>query len=341
MSIPAPAPVRSALPPWVASLSRFETTREPRAAWQLANTLIPYLGLLALMTWTVRSGVSYWITLALAVPAAGFMVRLFILFHDCVHGSFVRSPRLRRLLGRTLGVLVFTPFGHWGHSHLGHHVTSGDLDRRGIGDVAMLTVDEYRALPRGKRLLYRLTRDPLLMLLVGPLVAFLIVQRIPPRNGERRLVASVWWTNLAVACVVAAASFAFGFGTYLKVQLPVLYLGGMGGVWLFFVQHQFVPTYWVRRSEWSPLAAALEGSSYYKLPKVLQWFSGNIGIHHVHHLRPRIPNYRLQECLDATPELRRIEPLTIRRSLKSLRVHLWDESASRYVTFRAAARRAG
>ena len=337
-SLPEPRGATRRLPPWAAELRRFETPSNARAAWQLANTLVPYLGLLAAMAWTVERGLPYAWTVALAVPAGGFMIRLFILFHDCVHGSFVRSGWLRRWLGRVLGVLVFTPYGAWGQGHLGHHVTSGDLDRRGIGDVPLLTVREYLALSPWKRRLERAYRHPLVLLGLGPLWGFLIVQRLPPRGATPARRWSVILTDLGLVAVAAAASLAVGFDTYVKVQLPVLYLGALGGVWLFFVQHHFEPSHWVRHAAWSPLDAALEGSSYLKLPKVLQWFSGNIGLHHVHHLRPRMPNYALQRCLDATPELRAVPPLTLRRSLRSFSCHLWDEAAGAYVTFRRAER---
>lgn len=336
----SPRPNAHRLPPWAADLRRFERPSTARAAWQLANSLIPYLGLMALMVVTVRLDLPYWVTLALAVPAAGFMIRVFILFHDCVHGSFVGSVPLRQWLGRILGVLVFTPYGHWGQAHLGHHATSGDLDRRGIGDVPLLTAAEYLALSPRKRRLQRIYRHPLALLGIGPLLVFLVVQRIPPRGETRARRRSVLLTDLAVLGVAVAASLALGFETYLKVQLPVLYLGGLGGVWLFFVQHHFDPSHWVRHGDWEPLAAALQGSSYLKLPKVLQWFSGNIGLHHVHHLRPRVPNYALQRCLDETPELRAVEPLTFRRSLRSFACNVWDERAARFVTFREAERAA-
>lgn len=336
----APVPPPRGLPPWAGDLKRFERPSTARAAWQLTNTLVPYLGLLALMIFTVRRGLPYGITLALAVPAAGFMVRLFILFHDCVHGSFVRSEPVRRWLGRILGVLVFTPYGHWGQGHLGHHVTSGDLDRRGIGDVPLLTALEYLALSPGKRRLQRIFRHPLALLGVGPLLVFLVVQRIPPRGETRERRRSVLQNDLALLGVAGAACLLLGVETYVKVQLPVLFLGAMGGIWLFFVQHHFDPSHWVRRDAWTPLAAALRGSSYLKLPKVLQWFSGNIGLHHVHHLRPRVPNYALQRCHDETPALRAVEPLTFRRSLRSFSCHVWDERAGRFVTFREAERAA-
>lgn len=322
-----------------ATLRAFEQPSAARAAWQIADSLLPYLATLALMYLTIRHGLPWWTTLALAVPASGFMVRLFILMHDCTHSSFLRSRRAERVLGRILGVLVFTPFAEWRHSHLGHHTTSGDLDRRGIGDVWTMTVDEYAASPRAKRIQYRLARNALLMLLFGPLLVFLLGNRIPRRAASRERVLSVLYTDLAIAAIVATAALTIGLRAYLSIQLPVLFLGGVWGIWLFYVQHQFEPPYWARGAEWSALEAALRGSSYFKLPKVLQWFSGNIGLHHVHHLRPRIPNYNLQRCLEATPELQVPRPLTLSRSIRCARLALWDERAHAFVSFRAAARR--
>ena len=287
------------------------------------------------MYFTIRRGLPWWTTIALAVPAAGFMVRLFIIMHDCTHSSFLRSRRAERVLGRILGVIAFTPFGEWRHSHLGHHATSGDLDRRGIGDVWTMTVREYAAATRSKRLLYRVTRTPLLMLLFGPFFIFLWGNRIPPSAATRERVMSVVYTDLAIAAIVVAASLTIGLETYLAIQAPVLLIGGAWGIWLFYVQHQFEPSYWVRGQDWSPIPAALQGSSYFKLPKVLQWFSGNIGLHHVHHLRPRIPNYNLQRCLDATPALDVVPPLTLSGSFRCGRLALWDEEARAFVGFGA------
>jgi omega-6 fatty acid desaturase (delta-12 desaturase) len=321
-------------PQGAAALRLFERPSWTRAWWQLANSLIPYLALLALMLVTVQRHLPWWTTLALAIPAAGFMVRLFILMHDCTHSSFMPSRRMERVLGRFLGVLVFTPFADWQRSHLAHHATSGDLDRRGVGDVWTMTVDEFRAASRATRLQYRLARNPWLMLLFGPYLVFLIGNRIPPRHATRAQVWSVIDTNLAIAAIVVAAALTVGLRAYLLVQLPVLFFGGVWGIWLFYVQHQFEPPYWVRAEEWSYAQAAIQGSSYFKLPKVLQWFSGNIGLHQVHHARPRIPNYHLQRCLDATPEYQVAHPLTLLRSIRCARLALWDERAHAFVTFR-------
>jgi omega-6 fatty acid desaturase (delta-12 desaturase) len=321
------------------ALRRFEQPSAAKAAWQVANSLVPYLATLAAMWWTVHQALPWWTTLALAFPAAGFMVRLFILMHDCTHASFLSSRRTERVLGRVLGVLVFTPFAEWRHEHLAHHATSGDLDRRGMGDMWTMTVGEYLAAPRARQLRYRLARNPFLMLLFGPFVVFLFRNRIPVRGASRERIQSVLYTNLAIGAIATSAALTIGVRAYLFIQLPVLFLAGACGIWLFYVQHQFQPSYWARGEAWSPARAALEGSSYYRLPKVLQWFSGNIGLHHVHHLRPRIPNYNLQRCLEATPELHVPRPLTLVGSFHCAHLALWDESARALVSFRALARR--
>lgn len=321
-----------------AALRRFEQPSAATATWQLADSLVPYLATLTAMWWTVHRALPWWTTLSLALPAAGFMVRLFILMHDCAHGSFLRSRRAERVLGRVLGVLVFTPFAEWRHQHLAHHATSGNLDRRGTGDMWTMAVGEYLAASPMRRLRYRLARNPLLMLLVGPFAVFLFGHRVPARGAGRERISSVLYTDLAIGVVAAAAALTIGLRAYLLIQLPVLLLAGSWGIWLFYVQHQFEPGYWARDEGWSFTRAAFEGSSYYRLPKVLQWFSGNIGLHHVHHLRPRIPNYNLQRCLDATPELH-VRPLTLKGSFHCARLALWDERARTLVSFRALARR--
>lgn len=317
---------------------RFEQPDSARAAWQVANTVIPYLATMALMAWTVLHRLPWWTTLALALPASGLMVRVFVLMHDCTHSSFIRSRGAERVLGRVLGVLVFTPFTEWKHAHVAHHATSGDLDRRGMGDIWTMTVDEYVAAPRAKRLRYRLARNPLLMMMFGPLAVFLIANRVPRRGAARERILSVLYTDVAIGAIAVAAAWTVGLRAYVMIQLPVLLLGGAWGVWLFYVQHQFESSYWARGEAWKPVRAALQGSSHYALPKALQWFSANIGLHHVHHLRPRIANYNLQRCLDAMPELRVTKPLTLGRSLRCARLALWDERADALISFRAASR---
>ncbi len=320
-------------PAWVAELKRFEQPSVRKASLQIADTLVPYLALLTIMYFTVVWRLPYWATLLISIPAGGFLVRLFILFHDCCHGSFVPTQRFIKILGNILGVFVFTPFADFRHTHGIHHSTSGNLDRRGVGDVWTMTVDEYAASSLVRRLAYRAFRNPFIMFGLGPLYTFLINHRIPRHIASRAQLMNVLYTDAALAAVVVAASLLIGVKTYVMVQLPVLFFGGMGGIWLFYIQHQFDPAYWARSEEWESMEAALQGSSYYKLPAVLQWFAGNIGYHHVHHLRPRIPNYNLRRCVMETPELQLPDPLTLWPSLKSVRLNIWDERRKTLLSF--------
>jgi len=262
-------------------------------------------------------------------------VRTFILFHDCCHGSFFPSRWANRILGYIAGILVFTPYEAWQHPHAIHHATAGDLGRRGMGDIWTMTVEEYLAAPRRTQIAYRIFRNPMVMFVVGPPLMFLIFHRFAGKAAGKRQRRSVVLTNLAILAVTTVACLAMGWRTYLTIQIPVTIIASAIGVWAFYVQHQFEPVYWSRHQDWDPMRAALEGSSYYRLPKVLQWFTGNIGLHHIHHLRPRIPNYNLQQCFAEMPVLQAVEPLTIGRSLKCLFLDLWDEADRKMVGFGA------
>jgi len=301
--------------------------------WQLVNTLVPYAALWYLMYLSLR--VSVWLALPLAVLAAGFLVRVFIIFHDCGHGSFFPSRKANDIVGFITGVLTLTPYHHWRWEHALHHATSSDLDRRGVGDVWTLTVQEYLESSRWKRFAYRLARNPVVLFGLAPIFLFAIRQRIPSGKAPRRERHSVAWTNLGIVCVGAGLSWVFGFKTYLLLQLLIMAIGGCAGIWLFYVQHQFEGAYWERSADWDYSTAALKGSSFYKLPKVLQWFSGNIGFHHIHHLSPRIPNYHLEKCHKAEPLFQTVKPVTLFGSLKSLTFRLWDEQRQKLVGYRA------
>jgi acyl-lipid omega-6 desaturase (Delta-12 desaturase) len=292
-----------------------------KSLWQTANTLIPFFALFYL---TMRSvDISLWLTVPLALLTAGFMVRTFIIFHDCGHGSFFASQRANNLLGIITGILTFTPYYRWKHDHAVHHATSGDLDRRGKGDVYTMTVQEYLDSPWWKKIGYRVMRNPFALLLIGPMLVFVVTERIPPSKG-RREIASVWWTNLALAILIPLMGFVFGWKNYLITQLLVLFFGTGAGVWLFYIQHNFEGVYWERHAEWDYFKASLQGSSFYKLPAVLQWFSGNIGFHHIHHLGSKIPNYYLPKAYKENP-IFQVEPLTLLSSLKCLKWRLYDE----------------
>jgi len=320
-------------PSWYQALIEYQQPDLRKAAWQLANTFIPYLALWAAMYYVIWSGYSYWIALAMAVVAAGLLVRIFIFFHDCCHGSFFASRKANQVLGYVCGILTFTPYEEWRRTHAIHHATAGDLDRRGTGDVWTMTVDEYLAASRLKQVAYRLFRHPLITFGLGPAGVFLFANRVPRRSSRKQDRFSVWFTTLALLAIVLVASLTLGLWTYIMIQLPIILMAGAVGVWLFYVQHQFEGAYWARHDRWNPIQAALEGSSYYKLPKVLQWFSGNIGLHHIHHLRPRIPNYNLQRCYDEVPEVQIVEPLTLRQSFRSAWLDLWDEEQGRLIDF--------
>ena len=326
-------------PAWVGALKEYEKPSVRKVTIQLLDTVLPYLALLVLMDLTIRWRLPYVVTLALAVPASALLVRIFIFFHDCVHGSYVASPRGLSVLGNLFGILVFTPFGAWRYSHGMHHTTSGNLDRRGIGDVWTMTMDEFAASSPLRRLAYRLFRNPFIMFGLGPFFMFILVNRIPARGVKRAQVLSTLLVDVALAAVVVACGLTIGFRQYVMIQLPIMLIGGAGGVWLFYVQHQFDPSYWARTEEWNSMEAAMQGSSYYKLPRVLQWISGNIGLHHIHHLRPRIPNYNLQKALDETPHLQLPHPLRLGPSLRSVRLKLWDEKERVFLTFAQGTRR--
>jgi len=261
------------------------------------------------------------------------MVRIFIIFHDCGHGSFFPSRRANTITGFIAGLLTFAPFYHWNHKHAIHHATSGDLDRRGMGDVWTLTVKEYQTIPKRERFMYHIFRNPVMMLIIGPIYMFLIYNRFVTGEATSRERYYVYATNLGLLSLVIIFSALIGLKAYLMIQLPVIIFGGMGGIWLFYVQHQFDGIYWARHDEWDFQNAALEGSSFYKLPKVLQWFSGNIGFHHVHHLSSRIPNYYLESCHNEIPEFQNIKPLTVLSSLKCINYRLWDEENNRLVGY--------
>ena len=303
------------------------------AMWQVINTLVPYAALWCLMYFSLR--VSWWLVVPLAVLAGGFLIRIFIISHDCGHGSFFSSTRANDALGFITGVLTFTPFYHWRWEHAIHHSSSGDLDRRGTGDVWTLTVEEYLAASRWKRFAYRLARNPVILFGLAPLYLFLIHQRFSNGKAGRRERRSVWFTNLALVALVGGLTWLFGLKAYLLLQLIVLLVAGSTGIWLFYVQHQFEGVYWERKADWDYSLAALQGSSFYKLPKVLQWFSGNIGFHHIHHLSPRIPNYNLEKCHRAEPLFQTVKPVTLFSSFKSFTFRLWDEQRRKLVGYRA------
>jgi omega-6 fatty acid desaturase (delta-12 desaturase) len=321
---------------WLRLVAKYQKSSSGKASWQIINTIVPYGLLWFLMYYAVQ--VSWWLTVPLAILSGAFLVRAFIIFHDCGHGSFFKTRRANNFWGFVCGLLTFTPFYHWRWEHSLHHATSGDLDRRGVGDLWTMTVQEYLESSRGKRFSYRLARNPFVLFVLAPLFVFLVRHRIPKARANQRERWSVYWMNLAilgVACVIGAI---FGLKTYLLIQFTALMVAGATGFWLFYVQHQFEGVYWERREEWDYAAAALQGSSFYKLPRVLQWFSGNIGFHHIHHLSPRIPNYNLEKCHKSNALFQSVKPVTLLSSFKSLTFRLWDEQRRTLVSFRHARR---
>lgn len=306
-----------------------------RSLFQLMSTTLLFATLLVIMSATSHE--HYWLTLLLAIPAAGLLVRLFIIQHDCGHGSYFKSRTANDALGRVLGVLTLTPYDHWKKGHAIHHASSGNLDRRGRGDVETLTVTEYQALSPLKKLGYRLYRNPFIMVLVGAPINFIVLQRLPTGRSFRSRDARHSILSLNVALIVAfgVPMLIMGPLPVLATYLPVMIVASWIGNWLFYAQHQFDETYWERDGDWNFHAAALQGSSYFELPPVLQWFSGNIGLHHVHHLCSRVPNYRLQACHDSAPELHRIaKRITWRDSLECWQLTLWDEQRRMMIGFR-------
>ncbi len=324
---------------WGSRLAPYRAADNRRAIFEIAITLLPFIAAWG-VTWALLQ-VSPWLALLAAIPAAGLMVRLFMIQHDCGHGAMFSSRRINDWVGRAIGVLTLTPYDYWRHAHALHHAGSGNLDRRGMGDIDTLTVGEYRALRWLGRLRYRLYRHPLVMFGIGPAYLFLLRHRLP--TGAIKLGRQPWLsallTNLGIAVISAPMIYFVGLAAFLLVQLPIVAIAASIGVWLFYVQHQFDKTHWERDENWNHETAALHGSSYYDLPRPLMWITGNIGIHHLHHLCARIPFHRLPQVLKDHPELSEVGRVTLWQSLMCVRLTLWDETAKELVSFREARRR--
>jgi acyl-lipid omega-6 desaturase (Delta-12 desaturase) len=325
---------------WLKTLSKYRQPRFGRSIFELFVTVLPFVAFWTGAYISVFQG--FWPGLILVLPAAAFLLRLFMIQHDCGHGSFFARRRLDNWTGRILGVLTLTPYDYWRRAHAAHHATAGNLDERGVGDITTLTVAEYRALPLSRRLAYRLYRHPLVMFGIGPAWLFLFKQRLPfgmMKSGALPWI-STMATNLALAVLTAVMIWAVGLVPFLLIHLPVVLLAGAAGVWLFYVQHQFEETHWSKTEDWHFPEAALHGASHYDLPLLLRWITGNIGVHHVHHLSSRIPYYRLPEVLRDHPELVGIGRITLWQSLLCVRLVLWDERSGKLVSFREAAKAA-
>jgi omega-6 fatty acid desaturase (delta-12 desaturase) len=328
-------------PQWTRLLAPYRDPSSARSLFEIAVTLLPFTGLWTLAWTAVHLGL-WQLSLLPSLLAAGLLVRLFMIQHDCGHGAFFRRRAANDWVGRAIGVLTLTPYDAWRRAHAAHHAGAGNLARRGIGDIDTLTVAEYRALPFRSRLRYRCYRHPLVMFGIGPAYLFLLRHRFPlGRRGNRRQDwLSAMATNLAVSALFGGLIWLVGTGPFLLVQLPITLAAGAAGVWLFYVQHQFEATYWAETGSWSPEEAALRGSSHYHLPGALRWLTANIGVHHVHHLASRIPYYRLPKVLRDHPELADTSRITLRQSLGCVRLALWDETQKRLVSFRDARRKA-
>ena len=316
---------------WTGIIRKYNQPDIRKSIWQIINSLGPYLIMWAVMYYTL--GISYWITLALSLLAAGFLVRIFIIFHDCGHGSFFKSARTSRIVGTIIGALVFTPYDRWHRSHAAHHSTVGNLDKRGDGDVWTLTAEEYRASSRGRKLFYRLYRNPIMLFLIGPVILFTVWFRFNTKRASRSERWNVHLVNLIVLAWCVGLSLLLGWKAFLMIQVPIIFFATSAGAWLFYVQHQFEDVIWSHNEQWDYMDMALRGSSFLKTPRIIQWFSGNIGFHHIHHLSPKIPNYKLQRCHEENPIFSSIKPMNIGKGLQSMKFRLWDENMGKLISF--------
>jgi acyl-lipid omega-6 desaturase (Delta-12 desaturase) len=314
------------------SVAPFEKSDTKSSLRQIMNTIPPFflLWFLAYQSLTI----SIWLTLGFAVAAAGFVVRIFIIFHDCCHGSFFKNKKVNSILGTITGIITMFPYEKWKREHSIHHATSSNLDKRGIGDVWIMTVDEYAQASFKERLSYRLYRNPLIMFGLGPIYLFFINNRLNRKDARRKERLNTYVINVSIAVVYSLVIWAIGWQAFLIVQVPIMFVSGALGIWLFYVQHQFEDSYFEDEKEWDYVKAAVDGSSYYKLPKILQWVTGNVGYHHVHHLSPRVPNYNLEKVHESTLPLQKATTITISSSLQSLHFRLYDEERKTFVSFK-------
>jgi len=317
---------------WLKIIGNYNRPAISRSTWQLINTFVPYVILWFLMYFSYS--VSYWLVLLLTIPAAGFLIRLFIIFHDCGHGSFFPSKKTNDTIGILIGVLTFTPYYRWHHAHQIHHKTAGNLDKRGAGDVWTLTVAEYKQASKSRRRFYRIYRHPLVMFGLGAGLMFILGNRFTRKHFEPKEKMSVYITNIGLLVFGSGMSLLIGVKAFLLIQLPVMYIAATAGVYLFYIQHQFPDVRWAHEEDWDYKRMALEGSSFLKLPRILQFFSGNIGFHHIHHLSSKIPNYKLEKCHKENSLFSDIKPLTFWKSFSCLKLRLWNEEKQQLISFR-------
>lgn len=317
---------------WLQIISRYNFPDTAKSWWQLINSVVPYVFAWVLMVWSLT--VSYWLTLLISIFAAGFLIRIFIIFHDCGHGSFFKSKKLNAIVGIITGLFVFTPYHKWHRDHYIHHNTVGNLDKRGIGDVSTLTVNEYINLSKWDRFTYRFFRHPLFLFGIAPMLLFVLGHRLTKKYMTFKEQLYVHLTTLGSIVIALLLIWVIGLKAYVLIQVPVLFVAAGHGIWLFYVQHQYEHVLWVRGDKWNYQKIALMGSSFFKLPRLLQWFTGNIGFHHIHHLSPKIPNYKLPECHYQNPSFQDVKPITFLSSLKTLGLRLWDEDKQMLVGFK-------
>lgn len=314
--------------------SKYHSGDNKKSYWQIVNTFIPFFLLWYLMYLSLD--VSYWITLLLAILESGLLVRIFIIQHDCGHGSFFPSKKRNNIMGVICSLFTWTPYYYWRKGHGIHHAYAGNLEHRGIGDVYTMTVNEYLNRTAWGKLKYKLYRNPLFLFVLIPSVVFLLWYRFPTSSDKamKKAESSVYWTDLALVILIGTMIYLVGFSSFLMIQLPLVIISTSLGQWLFYVQHQYEDTYWEKKDDWDFSAAALHGSSFYKLPRILQWFTGNIGFHHIHHLNPGVPNYQLETCHQENPVLQQVTVLTIKDSLRTINLRLWDEDKKKLISFR-------
>ncbi|MFE8699361.1 fatty acid desaturase [Cytobacillus sp. FJAT-54145] len=313
-------------------VSPYEKSNTMASIWQLINTLVPFIVLWILAYQSLS--VSYLLSLPFSILAAGFLVRTFIIFHDCCHFSFFKNRTANKILGTITGIITLFPYNQWQHDHSVHHATSSNLDKRGTGDIWMLTVEEYLAASTATKIKYRLYRNPFVMFVLGPIYMFLIVNRFNRKEARLNERLNTYFTNFAIVGLVILLGTTLGWQSFLLVQGTIFMISGSAGIWLFYVQHTFEDSYFEEDEHWEYVKAAVEGSSFYKLPKLLQWLTGNIGYHHVHHLSPRVPNYKLEEAHKNTEPLQNVPTITLKTSIESIKFRLWDEEQKNFIGFK-------
>jgi acyl-lipid omega-6 desaturase (Delta-12 desaturase) len=316
---------------WQKMVMKYNRPELRKSIWQIFNTLVPYILMWFVMFKSLEY--PYWVTLLLSIPAAGLLIRLFIIFHDCGHGSFFKTRRTNRIVGGFLGILTFTPYYKWHNQHSVHHATNGNLDKRGTGDVWTMTLEEYRNSTPKKRFFYRVFRHPFVLFIIGSVMMVFVFNRLTRKGFTREEKNDIYLTNTAIVVMAVLISLLIGFKAYLLIQLPILLISHTLGIWLFYVQHQFEDAHWERNENWDYKTAAIKGSSFLKLDPVLQWFTGNIGFHHVHHLSSRIPNYNLPKCHKENEIFKNVKPIRLFETFRLMRLALWDEANRKLVRF--------